>query len=470
MRTIVVGAGGGGIASALLASLRGEKVTLLEAHSHVGGCASYFKRGPFIFDAGATTLSGVASHEPLGELFALLKKTPAIKLADPGIVFHLSSGKILHYHHDFEAWMKELETHFPYLNHRPFWERMRTLNERGWKLLKDMKSFPFASLDDLVSVLKYPEHLLLLPNLAVSMEMVLQQYGLDNKEYLELIDGILIISAQTTARDTPLLVGAMGLSYPAETYVPVGGMKGLMDFFEEELSHRSVEIKKRHKITSFRDKEVTLKDGSILKADRLILNLPVWNLAALSEEKLHPKLKREANRHPGFWGSFILYLGTKSQEKNLYHQVHLNHLHVKNYFVSFSLPEDRTRAPEGWQAVTISTHEVALEWNGLDEEEYEKKKSELQKIILDDFLARFLISEIQFPMSGTPKTFEDYTGRKSGFVGGLPFVFGKNPFSLLGATLSPHTFRVGDTIFPGQGLPGVVAGALQLHKKLFRTL
>lgn len=408
-------------------------------------------------------------HEPLGELFSLLKKTPALKLADPGIVFHLSSGKVIRYHHDFEAWMRELEAHFPRLSHRKFWTKVRSLNKRGWRLLKDMKSFPFASVDDLVDLLKHPGHLTLLPHLFVSMEIILKQHGLYEKEYLELIDGILIISAQTTSEKTPFLVGAMGLSYPGETYIPIGGMKGLMDFFEEELSSRGVEIKKRTQVTSFRDKEVTLFDGSVLKADQLILNLPIWNLAALSEGKLHKRLQREAQRNPGYWGSFVLYLGTKSEIKDAYHQVHLNHPKVKNYFVSFSLPEDLSRAPEGYQTVTISTHEVAKSWMVLSHAEYEKRKKELEEIILSDFLGRFSISEIKFPMSGTPQTFQDYTGRNSGFVGGLPFFYGKNPLSLLGATLTPSTFRVGDTIFPGQGLCGVVAGALQLHKKLFRT-
>ena len=118
--TIFVGAGGGGIASALLAAIRGETVTLVEAHSYLGGCASYFRRGKFVFDAGATTVSGVAPGEPLGELFQLLGQTPDLILSDPGIVFHLSSGKKLRYHHDFESWMQELEDHFPQLNHRPF--------------------------------------------------------------------------------------------------------------------------------------------------------------------------------------------------------------------------------------------------------------------------------------------------------------------------------------------------------------
>ena len=50
MKTTIIGAGGGGIASALLATLRGEQVSLLESHSKIGGCASYFGRGQFVFE------------------------------------------------------------------------------------------------------------------------------------------------------------------------------------------------------------------------------------------------------------------------------------------------------------------------------------------------------------------------------------------------------------------------------------
>ena len=47
-------------------------VKLLEAHTVSGGCASYFKRKNFIFDVGATTLSGIQKHQPLGKLIANL--------------------------------------------------------------------------------------------------------------------------------------------------------------------------------------------------------------------------------------------------------------------------------------------------------------------------------------------------------------------------------------------------------------
>ena len=48
---VVVGGGMGGLACAALSQRRGLRVALLEAHSKLGGCAGYFDRGPFTFDA-----------------------------------------------------------------------------------------------------------------------------------------------------------------------------------------------------------------------------------------------------------------------------------------------------------------------------------------------------------------------------------------------------------------------------------
>lgn len=408
-KTLVIGAGGGGIASALLATLRSEDVTLLEAHYALGGCASYFKRGPFCFDAGATTLSGVGVGEPLGDLFELLGRAPELKHADPGIVFHLSDGKIIHYYSDFDLWMNELKNHFPGLNHRPFWELVFKINHAGWNVLRD---------------LYHVKNVKLLPYLFVSTDIMVKRFQLDDPSYLELINGILLISAQAHARSVPFLVGAMSLAYPASCYAPKGGMKGLMDFFEKEMRARNVDLKLKTRVEIF-------PDGF----DKMISNIPVYG-------------KKE-----GSWSALALYFGVKSNIHEPYHQVHVDGM---NYFVSFSVPGDELRAPEGYQTVTISTHVDAKTFT------LEEKESLSQKI-MQDFLKRFPVSDVKFFTIGTPRTFERYTGRESGFVGGIPLLLGSIP-KLDTVFPGKKFFRVGDTVFPGQGLCGVVAGALLLHR------
>ena len=217
-------------------------------------------------------------------------------------------------------------------------------------------------------------------------------------------------------------------------------------------------IRKKSPVIRFRQGEIQLGTGEVIKSDRLIMNLPVWNMAKMSEGNIKEKLIKESQTHPGHWGAFTVYFAGQFKINELYHQVHLNLPEVKNYFVSFSIPEDESRAPIGYQSVSISTHVEAR--NDID-------KESLCKIILSDFLKRFPTNDIKFLTTGSPKTFERYTGRTSGFVGGIPFLYGKNPLSLMGPFLNEENlFRVGDTVFPGQGLCGVVAGALQLHHRL----
>jgi C-3',4' desaturase CrtD len=454
--TLVVGAGIGGIVSALLASLRGEKVTLVEAHSHLGGCASYFKRGKFTFDVGATTLSGISEDGPVKTLFSLLGDSPEVYVADPGIVFHLTSGKVVRYHRDFEAWIHELNHHFPGKNHRSFWKKINSLNLEGWKLFKTLGIFPPQSFNDYVGALSNWKALKLLPGLLISTEMFLKWYALDDPDYLELINGILLISAQASAEQVPLLVGAMALSYPGETYAVKGGMKGLMDFFEHHLKEKGVEVLKKSEVLSIGEGKIRLNDDRVFHANKIISNLTIWNMPLLTEGFRQHSFSKEALSYPEAWGAFTLYFAVETHIFQLYHQVFLHNELVENYFVSFSHPEDHSRAPQGYQTVTISTH-VRVHQN-LDRNQY-------QQIIMDDFKTRFKCSEIHHLHSGTPQTFERFTGRYLGFVGGIPFRYGKNPFKIPGPLTQDATlFRVGDTTFPGQGICGVTAGALLLHR------
>ncbi len=69
---VVIGGGMGGLAAASLAQRLGLRTALLEAHTKLGGCAGYFRRGPYTFDAGATALMGLRPGEPIGDLLDVL--------------------------------------------------------------------------------------------------------------------------------------------------------------------------------------------------------------------------------------------------------------------------------------------------------------------------------------------------------------------------------------------------------------
>ncbi len=69
---IVIGAGNGGMTSALTIARAGRKVLLLERHNIPGGCGTSFIRGRFEFEVALHQLSGMGSPEKPGPLRAVL--------------------------------------------------------------------------------------------------------------------------------------------------------------------------------------------------------------------------------------------------------------------------------------------------------------------------------------------------------------------------------------------------------------
>ena len=73
MKSIVIGAGFGGIAAALRLRAKKHDVTIIEKHNYLGGRARVFRKNEFIFDAGPTVIT--APHL-INELFELFSKNP----------------------------------------------------------------------------------------------------------------------------------------------------------------------------------------------------------------------------------------------------------------------------------------------------------------------------------------------------------------------------------------------------------
>jgi prolycopene isomerase len=69
---VVIGAGNGGLTSALTLARNGAKVLLLERHNIPGGCATSFIRGRFEFEVALHQLSGMGTEDRPGPLRGLL--------------------------------------------------------------------------------------------------------------------------------------------------------------------------------------------------------------------------------------------------------------------------------------------------------------------------------------------------------------------------------------------------------------
>ena len=129
---IVIGGGIAGLTAAALLAHDGVAVTLFEAHRQAGGCAGTFRRGPWIFDVGATQVAGL---EPGGSHARVLQHLglalPKASLLDPGCVVDLGDGSApISLWHDPMQWAEERIRQFP--GSERFWQLCELLHNSNW--------------------------------------------------------------------------------------------------------------------------------------------------------------------------------------------------------------------------------------------------------------------------------------------------------------------------------------------------
>ena len=470
---IVIGAGASGLSFTALMEKRGYKVALLESHSIAGGCSSYFEREGNTFDAGATTLAGLSEGRPLAQLIHQLDlKLNLIKI-DPGLIACFPEKKI-HRYGDEKKWRLELREKFPNIKHDKIWNKIEKVNQQGWSLSKTFKRIPIQKFSDFFQFLNIRTLKALgsLPNLFTSVHSQLKLDTVLDKDYLAMINELLFITAQNTSQETPMLMGAMGLSYPNDTYYAEGGMKSFINEIAKRcshlfLNHKVLKINKADNVF-----EVQTSKG-IFKAHNLVSTLPIGNhLELFSDSKIKKYFQDKLNSLTlKCWSAFMIYLTVPVNHKrlSLYYQIHCDpipHCQTQSFFVSFSHPDF---AKSGRQSVTISTHTDSDQWFNMDKENYIRAKIEISDFILETLSHRLEIekTEMQNIMTGSPKTFFRYTKRYRGLVGGIPHSLKRNPLDILFyRTPLKNFYCLGDNQFPGQGIASVVLGAQNLVARL----
>ena len=122
----------------------------------------------------------------------------------------------------------------------------------------------------------------------------------------------------------------------------------------------------------------------------------------------------------------------------------------------------------------MSTHtDITPSWKllyGSSREAYEERKAEYAEKMLDaaERALPSLRQEMTLCKPGTPVTFQFYTRRPGGMVGGFPQT---SIFKTRGPNTSlPNVWLVGDSIFPGQSTAGVTLGGMRVADTVLHTI
>ena len=119
-----------------------------------------------------------------------------------------------------------------------------------------------------------------------------------------------------------------------------------------------------------------------------------------------------------------------------------------------------------------STHTDLDPWWDLFERDrtaYEARKDAFTQRVLSaaEVALPHLREAADLILPGTPVTFQRFTRRAWGWVGGFPQT---SLFRAWGPRLAPGLWMVGDSIFPGQSVPAVALGGMRVARSLLEQV
>lgn len=479
--TVVIGAGVGGLTAAALLLHAGQRVTVLEAHVYPGGSAGTFYHRKYRFDAGATLAGGFSAGGPHALVADVLGLEWPITPVDPAWVVHLPDGRSVTQWAGRAAWEEERRRVFP--QSETFWRIQERLADISWDIASRPFPWPPQSPRDLAALARSlrPKTLPAVPYLHRAIGDLAA--GSDPM-FRAFLDGQLLIAAQTTAEHTGALYGSAALDLPRRGVNHVrGGIGSLSKTLVEWIRANGGEVHFRQRVERIdvrggRAAAVHTDKGLTVNADFILGNVTPWALAALLGSDAPASLSRELERRQPTWGAFTLYVGLEADAipngAPGHHQIILDHTRPlgegNSVFISLSDAADAERVPAGMRAATLSTHtDVAAWWRlrqGPDEAAYHAHRDEYTERLIHAAETIFpsFRQAIRLILPGTPVTFQYYTGRPLGMVGGFPQT---SIFAARGPqTGIDNLWLVGDSVFPGQSTAGVTLGAMRVASEI----
>lgn len=484
---VVIGAGVGGLTTAALLARAGVAVTVLEAHVYPGGCAGTFYHKGYRFDAGATLAGGFYPGGPMDLVAQAVGLTGGnagwpTHTSEPAMTVYLPTGQQVTRWGDERRWAEQ-EAAFGE-QATTFWQWQERTADALWALALRTPTWPPQTPGEMLRLLNSGLHWLgsnprqhLHPTLLADAIRPLAAHLHNQPEALRLfVDAQLLIAAQTTSRYANALYGASALDLPRRGVVHLtGGIGAIASTLAEAVRAHGGQVHYRQEVERIvmskgHPVAVTTKRGGTFPADLVVANLPPWNIAQLLGEAAPPVLQKLPPQPKDGWGAFMVYAGVAESafpaDFPLHHQVIVREPlgEGNTLFLSISPTWDQGRAPAGQRAVTMSTHTALGPWWRLyetDQEAYEQRKAaySTQMVAAATRALPNLQDAIQFSMTGTPVTFQRFTRRAMGWVGGFPQT---NLFRTWGPRLAPKLWMVGDSIFPGQSTAAVALGGLRV--------
>ncbi len=478
---VVIGAGFGGLAAALRLAELGADVVLCETLRYPGGCASTFTRSGYQFEAGATLFSGLGR----GQLFSIWNDrwNLGVRFDPLNPLVELRTGQwSLEVPNDAASFLERI-CDLPGADPvalQGFFGTQRRVADALWKLFEDPTLLPPLSTS---SVLRHLGRSLSYASvvrwMGQSLADVVAQHGLGDWEplrvYLDAVSQI-TVQANSEEAEAPFAMAAIDYFFRGTGHVH-GGIGSLAWALVEAIQRAGGTVRLSNRVRGIRRDRggwlVDTRKGE-LRARTVVANVLPQSLAGMVQLEMDGALNDvEASVESG-WGAAMLYLvietdavqGPEAHHLQLIDDHRAPFIEGNHVFCSVSAADERERAPEGHRTVTVSTHIPMQKLRELHPEVRGDYVAGVQSRMRQTIARRApeLLDRATFQMTASPRTFERFTGRHQGFVGGVPRRVGwthYRPKALWPRKAAPGLYLVGDSVLLGQSTLAVALGGVR---------
>lgn len=472
---IVVGAGLGGLATALRLAHRGHRVTVLEQTDQVGGRNREVRVNDCVFDGGPTLMMML---DPFNRLFSdvgeKLSDHLSISLCDPNYrVFFPQEGvrNRLDCTSNMALMKRSIEAFANAEDASKYPEFIGRLGEMYRECIPAFVRRNYNSPLDLATpgsaalALKHR----MLSNLAKEVERTFADPALRQLFCLQTM--YLGLSPYAA----PYVYGVLAyMEYGEGIWYPDGGMIQICRSVARMAEKRGATIRLNTKVTKIEGSSVCLESGETLTADAIICNvdLPYAERELLGEA---PKKRRYS------CSAYMMYMDYEGElPELLHHNIVMGSDFFENldqifnrseiptdpaFYVALSSKTDRTKAPPGHENLYVLVPSPNLDHQFSDADGADLQQKIFRRLAKE---SSFRPENVRAMKTYSPHNWQDDLGLDKGAAFGLSHDFMQSVcFRPANRSKSnPHLFFVGASTTPGNGLPMVLIGAELVEDRL----
>lgn len=483
---IVIGAGMGGLSTAAFLAKFGKRALVIEKHDKPGGYVTSFTRKGCRFDIGLEGLSELGENQIIAKFLDFwgvsvktIKRTENIKVFSGNRSYFLRSNYLKEdFLEQFPGEKNAIENFFK-INNKIITEMYSGGTPKDPNEMSFIEKITFG----VKSFVKRP---------------TVMKHGLKNA-----FPKLKKMFKDNNMINVVISKGICDMVYSGHTYrwevvrkdcvyYPIGGMQAIPDVVVSSIksNHGDVILNKEVGRIVIEDgvaKGVECNDGSRFYADIIVSNASTHytvNKLANGVKELDP-LRKTISKRSIFPGGMINFMGVKGnydfRGANYIAILDENtvDLDVKDYNPHncpiWLIVSERPDGQENYSVVILAYlpysyhNNWETEEDGTRNEGYRQLKKEVVRIINDRICEKMgedFRKEILFCVPSTPVTSERYTYSKEGAFMGWSMKSDYYGKFLPQTTPVKNLFLVGQWVFPGPGVAGVMASGYYLSKKI----